>query len=123
MAADALALFQILQKGPAFKISQEDTESIYSQIKAAGAIDVNIGAYEPEGDTVMLIAQVPDGAPEDAARRLGESLLRKVMTLSNDTNPKQEIGKSHFSYHIALFTSGWKKLAYGSKPDSASKIT
>lgn len=74
-----------------------------------------------EGKTFKLALSVSLGVTEAEARDLGDSFVRQVKGIIDDTQPTKTIGMGSFSYWVIVGTNGNKVLAQGEKwPESES---
>lgn len=74
-----------------------------------------------EGKTFKLALLVSLGVTEAEARDLGDSFVRQVKGIIDDTQPTKTIGMGSFRYMVIVGTNGNKVLAQGEKwPESES---
>lgn len=108
---------------------QEQPREIPKNIKETAIKGINVylevkeSAIAQDGVTVSLIVIVNYQTSDEKAKELGDSFVRMVKTLSNDTNPSKEIGEGIYNYLITVAYPTEEVIVQGAKAGISPKIT
>ena len=80
-------------------------------------------AIKQDDDVLSLVIVVSYRTSKSRAKNLAENFLRMVKTFGPDTNPRKDVGRGIFDYHVGAYYPNEKQVIGGFKSSSNSWIT